>query len=152
MNTNIFELIEKENPLGTLANITAFIMHEMPDLNWVGFYIYNKKELVLGPFQGKLACTKIPLNRGVCGFAARERKTTVVDDVHTFADHIACDSASNSELVVPIIQSEELFAVLDLDSPTKARFNTQDMAKVEELVLHLTKALDFKRIQTFFTY
>ena len=152
MNTNIFELIEKENPLGTLANITAFIMHEMPDLNWVGFYIYNKKELVLGPFQGKLACTKIPLDRGVCGFAARERKTVVVDDVHTFVDHIACDSASNSELVVPIIQSEELFAVLDLDSPTKARFKTQDKAKVEELVLHLAQSLDFKKIQTFFTY
>jgi len=152
MNANIYELIEKENPIGSLSNITAFIMSEMPNLNWVGFYIYNNKELVLGPFQGKLACTKIPLNRGVCGYAAREKKSVLVDDVHTFVDHIACDSASNSELVIPLIQSGELFGVLDLDSPQKARFTDADKTKIEELVSQLVKNLDFKSIQSFFTY
>lgn len=152
MNSNIFELIEKENPIGSLSNVTSYIMTEMPNLNWVGFYIYNKQELVLGPFQGKMACTKIPLNKGVCGLAAREKRAVIVDDVHLFADHIACDSASNSELVVPIINNHELFGVLDLDSPNKSRFNQNDKEKIEQLVLHLTAALNFKTIQSFFTY
>jgi GAF domain-containing protein len=103
----------------------------LPDLNWAGFYFFNGEELVVGPFQGKPACVRIALGRGVCGTAAEKRETLVVPNVHEFADHIACDSASNSEIVVPLVKNERLIGVLDLDSPNFNRFDEQDRIELE---------------------
>jgi GAF domain-containing protein len=106
----------------------------MDDLNWAGFYFNRDEELVLGPFQGQIACVRIAIGRGVCGTAAATRQTQRVEDVHAFAGHIACDSASNSELVVPLIKDGRLLGVLDLDSPSVGRFSEEDQAGVEKLV------------------
>ena len=105
----------------------------MPDLNWVGFYFLRGGELVLGPFQGKPACIRIAIGRGVCGTAAERRRSVLVEDVHAFPGHIACDAESRSELVVPLIRGGVLFGVLDLDSPVPARFDAEDQAGVEAL-------------------
>ncbi len=115
------------------ANASALIFGALPDLNWAGFYFLKGGELVVGPFQGKPACVRIALGRGVCGTAARERRTIVVPDVHAFPGHIACDSASNSEIVVPLVQGDGLLGVLDLDSPRLARFDEGDRAGLERL-------------------
>jgi L-methionine (R)-S-oxide reductase len=117
-----------------LANAAAAIYHTLPALNWAGFYLLRGQQLVLGPFQGKPACVRIPVGKGVCGTAAESRKTVLVSDVHEFPGHIACDSASQSELVVPLIQGETLIGVLDLDSPLLARFDAHDQAGCEALV------------------
>jgi GAF domain-containing protein len=120
-------LIEGENDhVAILANMSALLWQRLADINWVGFYLAKGNELVLGPFQGKPACYRIPFNRGVCGAAAREGRVIRVDDVEQFASHIACDTASNSELVVPIYLNEVLFGVLDVDSPNLARFDNED--------------------------
>jgi L-methionine (R)-S-oxide reductase len=115
------------------ANTTALIYGALPDLNWVGFYFLDFTELVVGPFQGKPACVRIPMGRGVCGQAAARRETIVVRDVHAFSDHIVCDVASNSEIVVPLIHDGELLGVLDLDSPKLARFDDEDRVGLERL-------------------
>src|SRR5689334_11475543 len=118
------------------ANTAALIYDALPDLNWSGFYLYKSGELVLGPFQGKPACVRIAIGKGVCGTAAARRETVLVEDVHAFPGHIACDSASNSEIVVPLIQSgrgAELLGVLDLDSPKHARFKAVDARGLEQL-------------------
>ncbi|MBA3666522.1 MAG: GAF domain-containing protein [Sphingomonas sp.] len=114
--------------IANMANTTALIMETLPDLNWVGFYRNIGGELVLGPFQGRAACIRIPFGQGVCGVAAATRQVQRVEDVHAFPTHIACDSASNSEIVVPIMRDGELIAVLDLDSPSLARFDEEDEA------------------------
>jgi L-methionine (R)-S-oxide reductase len=117
------------------GNFAALIYHELADVNWAGFYLATPSgELLLGPFSGRPACTRIPPGRGVCGAAAAKRETLVVDDVDAFADHIVCDSASRSEIVVPILRRGELFAVFDVDSPVKARFTGDDRAGLERLV------------------
>lgn len=113
------------------ANTSALLYDALPDLNWVGFYLYKSGELVLGPFQGKPACVRIALGKGVCGTAAERRETVVVEDVHAFPGHIACDSASNSEIVVPLLRGRELLGVLDLDSPRLRRFGTADARGLE---------------------
>ncbi|MGE4571775.1 MAG: GAF domain-containing protein [Candidatus Izemoplasmatales bacterium] len=118
------------------ANFVAIIKEMVPNLNWVGFYLYDGKELYLGPFQGKAAVQTIPMGEGVCGTSAEKRQTLVVDDVHAFAGHIACDDASNSEIVIPIIKNNNLIGVLDIDSPIKNRFD-------QETVKTLEKAVDF---------
>ncbi|MGZ5073280.1 MAG: GAF domain-containing protein, partial [Usitatibacter sp.] len=105
------------------ANLAALVFHTLPDLNWAGFYWMKHGELVLGPFQGKPACVRIALGQGVCGTAARDRRSIVVEDVDRFPGHIACDSASRSEVVVPIVRGGEVLGVLDLDSPSLARFD-----------------------------
>ena len=115
------------------ANLASLLYHSLPDLNWAGFYWMKKGELVLGAFQGKPACVRIAVGRGVCGTAARERRTLVVPDVHQFEGHIACDSASNSEIVVPLILRGELLGVLDLDSPKLRRFAAVDQRGIEAL-------------------
>jgi GAF domain-containing protein len=120
--------------IANLANSAALIYHSLPDLNWAGFYLLKDGELVVGPFQGKPACVRIAMGKGVCGTAAVQRKTQVVRDVNQFAGHIACDSASNSEIVVPMIRNGELLGVLDLDSPKLARFDEQDRQGLEQLV------------------
>jgi GAF domain-containing protein len=120
--------------LANAANLTALIDAALPNLNWVGFYFLRRDELVLGPFQGKVACVRIALARGVCGTAAARRETIIVPDVHEFPGHIACDAASQSEIVVPLLQGERLVGVLDLDSPVLGRFDAEDAAGLGALV------------------
>lgn len=129
------------DPVANMANAAALIWEYLPDINWAGFYRMVEGELVLGPFQGKAACIRIPLGKGVCGTAAQARQTQLIDDVHAFPGHIACDGASLSELVVPIVHDGELFGVLDLDSPTLARFDAEDAAGCEALVKLLAPRL-----------
>jgi len=120
--------------LATLANTSALLFERLEGVNWAGFYLLEDKTLVLGPFQGQVACVRIPFGKGVCGTAAATRQTQRVEDVHAFAGHIACDSASNSELVIPLIKAGRLVGVLDLDSPTIGRFSEADQAGLEQLV------------------
>ncbi len=120
--------------IANLANASALIFQSLPDLNWAGFYIVREGELVLGPFQGRTACIRIAIGQGVCGTAVSQARTQLVPDVHAFPGHIACDSASASELVVPLIIDGEVKAVLDLDSPRLARFDAADAAGCERLV------------------
>jgi L-methionine (R)-S-oxide reductase len=124
-----------------MANAAALVWEYLPDLNWAGFYRAIEGELVLGPFQGKVACIRIDMGKGVCGAAAETRKTQLVDDVHAFPGHIACDAASRSELVVPIVADGRLIGVLDLDSPEPARFDADDAAGCEALVALLAPRL-----------
>jgi GAF domain-containing protein len=119
--------------IANAANATSLIYHALPDLNWCGVYLFTGSELIVGPFQGKPACVRIALGKGVCGTAASQRKTIVVKDVHEFPGHIACDAASNSEIVVPLIAKGELLGVLDLDSPKLARFDEDDRRGLEKL-------------------
>jgi L-methionine (R)-S-oxide reductase len=127
--------------IANMANGAALIWESVPDLNWVGFYRNVGGELVLGPFQGRPACIRIPFGQGVCGAAAATRQVQRIDDVHAFPGHIACDSASNSEIVVPLIRDGDLLGVLDLDSPKTARFTEADEAGVVRLGEILSKAL-----------
>jgi L-methionine (R)-S-oxide reductase len=120
--------------IANAANFSSLVFHSLPDLNWAGFYFAKDGELVLGPFQGKPACVRIRVGQGVCGAAAADRATTIVPNVHEFPGHIACDSASNSEIVVPLIRNEKLLGVLDLDSPSPARFDEEDAAGLADLV------------------
>ena len=115
------------------ANLSALVYHALPDLNWVGFYFYDGKELVVGPFQGQPACVRIALGKGVCGTAAATRETQRVADVDAFPGHIACDSASRSELVVPLFEGERLLGVFDLDSPVPDRFDGDDQRGLEQV-------------------
>lgn len=119
--------------VANMANAAAAIWQYLPDLNWAGFYRVSGGELVLGPFQGKPACIRLPVGAGVCGTAAATRQTQVVPDVHAFPGHIACDVASRSELVVPLLRKGEVIAVLDLDCPTPARFDAEDAAACEAI-------------------
>lgn len=116
------------------ANFSSLIFHALPDLNWAGFYFAKDDELVLGPFQGQPACVRIRVGQGVCGAGASKCETVIVPNVHEFPGHIACDSASNSEIVVPLMKGERLIGVLDLDSPLPARFDQDDAAGLESLV------------------
>ncbi len=126
--------------LANAANLSALLYAELPDINWAGFYFHDGRELVLGPFQGKPACTRIPLDRGVCGAAARQRRSLIVPDVHAFAGHIACDTASNSELVVPMLRRGRLLGVLDIDSPRHGRFGRAELELAESLVAQYMRA------------
>jgi GAF domain-containing protein len=119
--------------IANAANTAALVYDALPDLNWAGFYLYKSGELVLGPFQGKPACVRIALGKGVCGTAAARRETVLVEDVHEFPGHIACDSASNSEIVVPLVRGGDLLGVLDLDSPKFRRFGAADQRGLELL-------------------
>lgn len=127
--------------IANMANVVALIWHYLPDLNWAGFYRMVGDELVLGPFQGKAACIRIPLGKGVCGTAAQTRETQCIADVHAFPGHIACDAASESEIVVPLVCEGRLLGVLDLDSPTPSRFDTEDVAGLEALCAAIAPAL-----------
>jgi GAF domain-containing protein len=129
------------DPIANMANAAALIWETLPDLNWAGFYRNVGGELVLGPFQGRPACIRIPFGTGVCGAAAATLQAQRIDDVHAFPGHIACDSASASELVVPIVRDGQLIAVLDLDSPARARFSADDEAGCLKLAEILAKAV-----------
>lgn len=126
-------LADERDFIANASQFAAFLFNELPDLNWAGFYLNKNEQLVLGPFQGKVACVRIPFDKGVCGAAARTRATQRVEDVHAFPGHIACDSASNSELVVPLVKNGVLIGVLDLDSPSVGRFSEADQAGIENL-------------------
>ena len=123
------------------ANLSALVYHALPSLNWVGFYFFDGNELVVGPFQGLPACVRIPLGKGVCGAAASRRETQRVDDVHAFPGHIACDAASRSELVVPLVKDGRLVGVLDIDSPEPARFDVIDQRGIETIAAIYVEAL-----------
>ena len=123
----------EKDRIANAANLSSLVFHALPDLNWVGFYFFDGTELVVGPFQGRPACVRIALGKGVCGTAALSRATQRVADVENFVGHIPCDSASRSELVVPLFRGDELVGVFDLDSPQLDRFDAQDQAGVETL-------------------
>ncbi|WP_418610632.1 GAF domain-containing protein [Gluconobacter cerinus] len=127
--------------IANMANIAALLFEALPDINWAGFYLFKDDQLVLGPFQGRLACTRIPLGKGVCGTVAQQKTTLVVPDVHAFPGHIACDAASASEIVVPILHDGNLIGVLDIDSPVKNRFDADDQAMIEKIVSAFEKTL-----------
>ena len=139
---------EERNGLANASNMCALLYQMLPEVNWAGFYFLQGGELVLGPFQGKIACVRIELGRGVCGTAAERREILVVPDVHEFPGHIACDAASRSEIVVPLVQNGRLLGVLDLDSPNLARFDHEDeegLKAAAELLIkfsHLGKLAD----------
>ena len=126
-------LADERDFIANAAQFSAFLYSQVEDLNWAGFYLNRNEQLVLGPFQGQVACVRIPFGRGVCGAAAATRQTQRVEDVHAFPGHIACDSASNSELVIPLVKDGRLIGVLDLDSPKLARFSEMDQAGLEHL-------------------
>lgn len=132
---------DEPDPIANMANASALLFQYLPDLNWAGFYRLIGDELVLGPFQGKAACIRIAMGKGVCGTAAATRETQLVEDVHAFPGHIACDSASASELVVPIVSQGRLIGVLDLDSPSPARFDAGDAAGCEAIARLLAPRL-----------
>jgi L-methionine (R)-S-oxide reductase len=129
------------DPIANMANVAALIWEYLPDLNWAGFYRLIEGELVLGPFQGKVACIRIAMGAGVCGAAAATLETQLVKDVHAFPGHIACDAASQSELVVPVVHAGNLIAVLDLDSPLLNRFDEEDAAGIEAIAVLLAARL-----------
>ena len=136
-------LAGERDRIANAANFSALVYDAIPDLNWVGFYFYDGKELVVGPFQGKPACVRIAIGKGVCGTAAATKKTQLVRDVHEFEGHIACDSASNSEIVVPLFARDgSLIGVFDIDSPTVARFDEDDRAGMETLARIFLDSID----------
>ncbi|CAJ1316807.1 GAF domain-containing protein [Paenibacillus sp. PK4536] len=134
-------IADEPDRVANLANASALLKQCLNDTNWAGFYLYDGKELVLGPFQGLPACIRIPLGKGVCGTSASERRTLRIADVHEFPGHIACDAASNSEIVVPLVKGDTLIGVLDIDSPLKERFDAEDQAFLEEFAEILVGAL-----------
>ena len=144
MKNLIYEQIKtitenEKDLIANLSNISACLNENLTDINWVGFYLMKEGELVLGPFQGKVACIRIPVGKGVCGSAVRERKILRIDDVHQFKGHIACDSASNSEIVLPIYKHDEIVAVLDIDSPSFNRFSEEDEKTLNEITDYISE-------------
>ena len=142
LNAQLIALTENEpDALANCANFVALLFDALEDINWLGIYVRRLDELVLGPFQGKPACVHIPIGQGVCGSAAEKMETLRVDNVHEFSGHIACDIASQSEIVVPLIRNGELLAVLDIDSPSLARFSETDQAGIEKLCRSFEKSI-----------
>ncbi len=138
-------LLEGESHvIAGLSNISALLYNALENVNWLGFYLVHKNELLLGPFQGKVACVHIPFGKGVCGTCYDKKETIVVEDVHEFPGHIACDSASLSEIVVPIFHKNQVIGVLDVDSPVLSRFDNQDKEGLEAIVKVLESSLDFE--------
>jgi L-methionine (R)-S-oxide reductase len=147
LSRSLSALLEGEtDALANLSNASGLLAQALDRVNWSGFYLLRGGELVLGPFQGKPACVRIPLGKGVCGTAAQARETLIVPDVHAFAGHIACDEDSRSEIVVPILQNGVLRGVLDVDSPEKNRFDAEDKAGLEAFVEVLTPRVDWDRL------
>jgi GAF domain-containing protein len=132
---------DRQLPISLYANLSALLKQTLSDVSWVGFYLFNGTALYLGPFQGKVACVDITLDRGVCGLAARSKKTVIVPDVHKFPGHIACDEGSNSEIVIPLMKNNQLIGVLDIDSYTFARFDKVDQTYLEKFVQSIVKYL-----------
>lgn len=153
MNTLLYEQCKALNDsdlpaVSNLSNILAFLYHELPDVNWIGFYLCRdeKKECLLGPFQGKVACTRIPYGSGVVGTCAERQETIVVDDVHQFPGHIACDAASQSEIVIPLFHDGQCIAILDVDSPVTHRFDNDIKETLESISLVLSDLISVDNI------
>ena len=147
LQSQLRALLEGERDfIANAANFASLLYHSLPDVNWVGFYLLKGDELVLGPFQGKPACVRIAIGKGVCGVAAEQRQTILVDNVHEFPGHIACDSASNSEIVVPLVVDGQLTGVLDLDSPSLARFSDDDASGLNELTSIFLECADLSAL------
>jgi GAF domain-containing protein len=147
LETSLESLLDGESdPLANLANAAALLAQSLDRVNWCGFYLLRGEELVLGPFQGKPACVRIPVGKGVCGTAAARLETLVVPDVNRFPGHIACDPASRSEIVVPILESGALRGVLDVDAPEPARFDEEDRTGLERFVEALIPRIDWRRL------
>jgi len=136
--------------LATLANTSALLFERLEGVNWAGFYLLEGDTLVLGPFQGKIACVRIPVGRGVCGTAVAQNSVQRVEDVHAFDGHIACDSASNAEIVLPLVVQYKIIGVLDIDSTVFSRFTAEDEQGLRELVSHLERLLEATDYQKFF--
>ena len=139
---DLYELTENvDNTISNLSNSSALLNYFLGNINWVGFYIYDKQNngLILGPFQGLPACVKIDIGKGVCGYCAKEKRTVIVEDVNTFQGHIACDSKSKSEVVIPIFKKGEFYGVLDIDSPILNRFSKKEVSYLEEFIKELEK-------------
>lgn len=134
-------LYEEHDQIANMANMSALLYHSLPKINWVGFYLFKNDELILGPFQGKVACMHIPMGKGVCGTSACKQEILCVEDVHKFPGHIACDSASRSEIVIPIVKENTLLGVLDIDSPVLARFDEIDSQSLSKLAQLLIQSL-----------
>ncbi|MCU6435575.1 GAF domain-containing protein [Undibacterium sp. Jales W-56] len=154
LTRQVASILEGETDLtANAAQFSALVYDTIADLNWAGFYLVKparagtdgaQQELLVGPFQGKVACARIPFSKGVCGASATQRRTILVPDVHAFPGHIACDSASNAEIVIPVIKDGELFGVFDIDSPSLNRFNETDQTGLEAMVAAFVAATDFK--------
>lgn len=134
----------ERDPWANTANAAALVFEHLPDLNWAGFYFLRGGQLIVGPFQGRIACVRIPVGQGACGSAAARRDTVIVPDVHQFPGHIVCDAASNSEIVVPLVSQDRLVGVLDLDSPSYGRFGPGDALGLEALAARLAAACDWR--------
>lgn len=132
----------EDDSVANFANVSAILFNELDNVNWAGFYRFKEDQLVLGPFQGQPACIRIPIGKGVCGVAAETRFTQRVDDVHQFAGHIACDAASNSEIVIPVVKNDQLIGVLDIDSPIFARFDQEDEVGLTHIVQLLVEQIE----------
>lgn len=132
-------MYEEKDAVANMANVSSILFNQLDEINWAGFYCYKEDQLVLGPFQGKSACIRIPLGRGVCGKAAQLKETQLVKDVHSFEGHIPCDAASQSEIVVPLVVDGQLIGVLDIDSPIKNRFDEEDQIYMEEIAEMVAK-------------
>jgi L-methionine (R)-S-oxide reductase len=151
-DTNVADLLQlaegafagERDPWANAANAAALLFEALPDVNWAGFYFLRGGELVVGPFQGRVACVRIPPGQGVCGAAAERRETLIVPDVHAFPGHIACDAASNSEIVVPLVSGTRLIGVLDIDSPSYGRFSAADARLLESLGTRISAACDWQ--------
>ena len=137
--------------LATLANTSALLYERLAEVNWAGFYLLENDTLVLGPFQGKIACVRIPVGRGVCGTAVAQNQVQRIEDVHAFDGHIACDAASNAEIVLPITVENQIIGVLDIDSTAHSRFTAEDEQGLAELVAHLEKLISATDYQKIFT-
>lgn len=147
--SQLTSLLEGEcNCIANLANASALLYERLSDINWAGFYLLHGQELVLGPFQGKIACVHIPLGKGVCGSAAAENKALIVENVHEFPGHIACDSASNSEIVIPLHANGQVVGVLDIDSPLLGRFSKSDREVLEQAARIIESSCDLSRLKT----
>lgn len=147
LNKELEQMIRFEpDSLANLSNASALLWQYLDDINWSGFYIMRTGELVLGPFQGKPACVHISIGSGVCGTAAKKMKTQLIEDVHQFPGHIACDGASNSEIVIPIIKNEKVVAVIDIDSPSFSRFDNEDQKGLEKFAEIINKFVKWEKI------
>lgn len=151
LNKQCKELFANERDFfANASNFCSLIFHNIGSMNWVGFYMLQGNELVLGPFQGQPACIRIKLGKGVCGYSAKIKKTVIVPNVHKFEGHIACDSASNSEIVIPMIKNKKLFGVLDIDSPAFDRFSEQDKERIEKLLGVLLDCSDMEKVWNYY--
>jgi GAF domain-containing protein len=147
LSTFLTQLLgEERDPIANMANMASFLYFNLPNINWSGFYIFDGKELVLGPFLGKPACVRIQIGKGVCGTSAMKKEPVLVENVHEFPGHIACDIDSKSEIVLPIVINDRMIAVLDIDSPLYSRFDIQDLEGLSALLQILLTSTDFTRL------